>query len=126
MFDLPNHPPLMEITRQVYEDQNGIVGAVCHGPAALVNVQLSDGSYLVEGKMVSAFTNAEEENNPRKDFLPFLLQSKLEARGANFTHSVPWESHFAVDQRLVTGQNPASCKALSEAMIKLLDKQTTQ
>ena len=27
------------------------MGAVCHGPAALVNIKLSDGSYLVANKL---------------------------------------------------------------------------
>jgi putative intracellular protease/amidase len=37
------------------------VGAVCHAPAALVNVRGKDGEYLVKGKRVTAFTNEEEE-----------------------------------------------------------------
>jgi len=36
------------------------VGAVCHAPVALVNVRGKDGEYLVKGKRVTGFTNAEE------------------------------------------------------------------
>ena len=34
---------------RIYE-RGGVVSAVCHGPAGLVNVKLSNGSYLVTGK----------------------------------------------------------------------------
>jgi putative intracellular protease/amidase len=40
------------VGREVYE-RGGVVGAVCHGPIALVNITLSDGSYLVAGKDVA-------------------------------------------------------------------------
>ena len=57
-----------------------MVAAVCHGPAALVNLTLSNGSYLVDGKEVSAFTNAEEEAVRLTNVVPFLLQTALEDR----------------------------------------------
>jgi len=34
---------------------------VCHAPVALINVRGKDGEYLVKGKRVTGFTNAEEE-----------------------------------------------------------------
>ena len=58
MWDFPDDTRLAVIARQIYES-GGVVSAVCHGPAALVNVTLSDGTPLVEGKRVSAFTNDE-------------------------------------------------------------------
>ena len=60
MFDLATDETSARIVRKVYE-QGGVVGAVCHGPAGLVNVKLSDGSYLVAGHTVTSFSNAEED-----------------------------------------------------------------
>ena len=57
---------MQRIARDLWEGGN-VVSAVCHGPCALVNVTLSDGSYLVAGKEVSAFTNAEEDAVSRRD-----------------------------------------------------------
>ena len=57
MWDFPNNEDFAKIIAEVYE-ANGVVGAVCHGPAALVNVKLSDGTYLVKGHQVAAFTNS--------------------------------------------------------------------
>lgn len=56
MWDFRDSPDAQRIIREVYES-HGIVSAVCHGPAALVDAKLSRGEYLVKGKNVAAFTN---------------------------------------------------------------------
>ncbi|MFZ7127710.1 MAG: type 1 glutamine amidotransferase domain-containing protein [Desulfobacterales bacterium] len=61
MVDMPDHPLLKKIVKETYE-RKAIVGAVCHGPVSLLNVKLSDGTYLLNGKNISSFTNEEEEN----------------------------------------------------------------
>ena len=119
MWDLPNNQELAQITAVIYE-QNGIVGAVCHGPAGLVNVRLSDGSYLVAGKTVAAFTNEEEEAVELTEQMPFLLETKLIERGAQHTEADNFESHVVASDRLVTGQNPASATGVAEQMVELL------
>ena len=62
MVDMPEHPLLKTVIQQTWE-RGAVVGAVCHGPVSLLNVKLGDGSYLLNGKNVSAFTNDEEENS---------------------------------------------------------------
>src|SRR5262245_13651521 len=56
MVDMPEHPLLKRVVRETFE-RGAVVGAVCHGPVALLNVRLSDGSFLLAGKNVSSFTN---------------------------------------------------------------------
>ncbi|MFG2192118.1 type 1 glutamine amidotransferase domain-containing protein [Streptomyces sp. NPDC048639] len=119
MWDFPNNAGLTGIARDIYE-AGGVVAAVCHGPAALVNLTLSDGTYLVAGKNVAAFTNAEEEAAELVDVVPFSLQSKLEERGAKHTSAPNFEAHVVVDGRLVTGQNPASATTLGQALATTL------
>lgn len=121
MWDFTDNDRLQDITRGIYE-ANGIVGAVCHGPAGLVNVKLSDGKYLVESKRINSFTNEEEKAVKLETVVPFLLESKLIERGARFEKSAMWQIHVAVDQRVITGQNPQSAKAVGEAMLKSLNK----
>ena len=60
MWDFPDNKELAAITSKIYEN-GGVVAAVCHGPAALVNVKLSNGKYLVDGKKINSFTNSEEK-----------------------------------------------------------------
>lgn len=99
------------------------VSAVCHGPAGLVNIRLSNGQYLVDGKKTNAFTNEEEVAVKLDKVVPFLLESKLIERGAIFEKSGLWQSHVVTDQRVVTGQNPQSAKAVGEAVLSALQRQ---
>lgn len=119
MWDFPESAAVGKITREIYE-AGGVVSAVCHGPAALVNVGLSDGSYLVAGKQVAAFTNDEEEEVQATDIVPFLLATTLTERGAIHNPAPNWSANVVVDGRLVTGQNPASAGGVGDALIKLL------
>ena len=119
MWDFPNDRGLAKLTAAIY-DRGGIVGAVCHGPAGLVNVRLANGSYLVAGKTVAAFTNEEEAAVGLTKTMPFLLESKLIERGAKHTEAPNFQAHVAVSDRLVTGQNPASATGVAQQMIELL------
>jgi putative intracellular protease/amidase len=119
MWDFPDDQVLAGLARSIYE-AGGVVAAVCHGPAGLVNITLSDGTYLVAGKNVAAFTNQEEAAAGLTDTMPFLLQTALEERGAKHTGAPDFEAHVVVDGRLVTGQNPASATGVGEAVVKIL------
>ncbi|GFO64911.1 type 1 glutamine amidotransferase domain-containing protein [Geomonas paludis] len=96
------------------------VGAVCHAPAALGDVKGADGDFLVRGKRVTGFTNAEEEAVGLTDVVPFLLEDRLKERGAQFRHGEVWGAYIEVDGKLVTGQNPASSAPAAEALLKVL------
>ena len=119
MWDFPTSPAVARVTRDIYEG-GGVVAAVCHGPAALVNVKLSDGSYLIAGKRVSAFTDSEERAVKLDATVPFLLASQLVERGAQHEAAPDWTSKVVVDDRLVTGQNPQSASGVGAAMRDLL------
>ncbi len=121
MFDLPKDIALQRLIASVYQQQ-GVVAAVCHGPAALVNVKLADGSYLVANKAVNSFTNVEERLFGKKwlSQFEFMLEDKLSQRGGRFQASPMMLSHVVADQRLITGQNPASTVAVATELIKAL------
>lgn len=119
MVDMPEHPLLKKVIQETYE-RGAVVGAVCHGPVALLNVKLSDGSYLVAGKNISSFTNAEESNYAKAD-VPFELETALVKQGAIFHQVEPWGANSLTDGKLVTGQNPASARGVGEKMVKLLE-----
>ena len=119
MWDFPDDQDLARLGRDIYEG-GGVVAAVCHGPAALVNLRLSNDKYLVDGKEVSAFTNTEEEAAGLAAVVPFLLQSALEERGAKHVAASDFEPQVSVSERLVTGQNPASATQVAEEVVRLL------
>ena len=122
MWDFPNNEHVNRVAATIYEN-NGIVSAICHGPAALVDIKLSNGTYLVSGKKISAFTNEEEEELKQMHVIPFLLQDKLIERGAKHVYGKPWKENVVTDGRLITGQNPASAKKVAETIIKYLKAQ---
>lgn len=119
MWDLPDNTELVGITARIHEN-GGVVGAVCHGPAGLVNVRLGDGSYLVQGKDVACFSNAEERAVGFERIIPFSLADRLEERGARALPGPNFAEQVVISDRLVTGQNPASATGLGEAMRVLL------
>jgi len=120
MWDFPNNKDINRISSAIYE-RNGIVSAVCHGNAALINIKLSDGKYLIANKRMSAFTNEEELSLGTTKVVPFLLQDKLKERGAIHVYGKPWEENVVVEGRLITGQNPASAKKVARRIVEILD-----
>jgi putative intracellular protease/amidase len=119
MVDMPENPLLKKVIAETYE-RNAVVGAVCHGPVSLLNVKLSDGSYLVNGKNIASFTDEEEENYAKTD-VPFFLQTALTKQGAIFHAAAPWSANSVADGNVVTGQNPASARGVAEKMIAILE-----
>ena len=119
MWDLPDNTAFATVAASIYE-RGGSVAAVCHGPAALVNVKLADGSYLVAGKAVSAFTNEEERAVKLDNVVPFLLEDRLKQRGARHEGVSMWQEKVVVSERLVTGQNPASATGVAESVVTVL------
>lgn len=122
MWDFPQDKALQQFAADLYQN-NGIVAAVCHGPAALLNIKLSDGSYLISGKQVTGFSNTEEEQVKLSSVVPFSLQDQLIKRGASYSAADNWQSKVVVDQRLITGQNPQSAAAVGVAIVQLIATQ---
>jgi putative intracellular protease/amidase len=124
MFDLPFDPSLQELIATMYL-KNSVVAAVCHGPAALVNVQLNDGKYLIADKTVAGFCNEEEQmfGKKWKAEFPFFLEDKLKSRGAIYQKTDPMLPQVSIAGKLITGQNPYSTVALTEEIVKALGKQ---
>lgn len=119
VWDFPENPDVQRIGRAIWQ-AGGVVGAVCHGPTALVNLTLDDGTYLVAGKRVAAFTDEEERAVGLEHVVPFLLASTLQQRGAIHVPAANWQAQVVTDGRLVTGQNPASAHGVGEAMVAAL------
>lgn len=119
MYDFPSNVALAGTVGAIW-DAGGLVGAVCHGPAGLVDAVRADGRPLVEGLRVNAFTDAEEEAAGLTDQMPFPLETRLRDLGAIFEGTHNFKSHAVRDGQLVTGQNPASAVAVAALMVEAL------
>ncbi len=121
MFDFPQNGSIQKLVRDVYQ-AGGVIGAVCHGPAALLDVALDDGTPLLRGRRATGFTNAEELflNKDAQALFPYLLQSRMIEKGVMFAEAPMYVDNLVVDGRLVTGQNPWSTWSVAEAMVGAL------
>lgn len=120
MFDLIENKSAQKLTKDIYEN-GGIVSADCHGPAALINVRLSNGERLIEGRNLTAKANIEEGSWARRNYR-YLLEDKITELGGHYSSGGKGSEHVVVDGRLITGQNPASAIPMTKALILALDK----
>lgn len=126
MWDFPDCKPLQRLIA-TYDRDNKIIAAVCHGPAAFVNVRELDGEgYFVDGRTLNSFTDAEEREVEKDEIVPFMLEETLRERGAEFEKGKPWDGYATRDGNLITGQNPHACEKLSKLMLQALDERRKQ
>ncbi|MBG9374610.1 type 1 glutamine amidotransferase domain-containing protein [Panacibacter sp. DH6] len=123
------HGPMWDL----YDDKHSItliqnfwaagkpLAAVCHAPAALLNVKNEKGEPLVKGKKVTGFTNSEEEGVQLTNVVPYLLEDELKAKGGNYSSGNDWSVYVVEDGMLITGQNPASSEEAAKKLLALLE-----
>jgi putative intracellular protease/amidase len=120
IWDFPDNEELQALSRRIYET-GGVVSAVCHGAAGLLNTRLSDGTLLIKGKKVTGFSNEEEKLSELDQYVPFRIEDELVKRGGIYTKAAkPWAAHVVADRRLVTGQNPESAAPVADLVLKEL------
>jgi len=120
MWDLPDDAAIAALTAKIYE-RGGVVAAVCHGPAGLVNVKLSNGAYLLKDMFVASFTNEEEREVGMERVVPFSLEDRLKERGAHHEAGPAFHINVCTSGRLVTGQNPESATRVGDALLTMLE-----
>lgn len=124
MWDFPGSEACQELIKNMYE-AGKVVSAVCHGPIVFANVKLSNGTWLVEGKNMTAFTNGEENAMSKYEVVseptgPGSCQDLLGARGASFSDGGVFKANVVIDGNLLTGQNPPSAAPLADAINEAL------
>lgn len=127
MYGVPENPVLQNIAMHVYERNGGVISAVCHGTAGIVNLKLANGQPLVEGKRITGYPEEYEEQDADyfKQF-PFLIRQTVESRGGAFHAGERDEPHVQVDGAVVTGQNYASATPVAQAVVEILRTQAAQ
>lgn len=125
MWDMPDNAISISLIEDFVNAEKPIA-AVCHAPVALVNARGKNSEYLIKGKRVTGFSNAEEEAVGLTSVVPFLLEDQLRERGAIYSKMSNWTPYVQVDGKLITGQNPASSHLAAEELIKLLQGSADQ
>jgi putative intracellular protease/amidase len=122
MFTFRDNDDLKRAVRHFYESQKP-TAIYCHGTAVLADLTLSDGSYLVEGKTVTGFANAEEEFSDSfvgQRVMPWRVEDVLCERGANYVHAGLFKAFAIRDGRLITGQQQYSGRKVAQMVIEAL------
>ncbi|MDR2279453.1 MAG: type 1 glutamine amidotransferase domain-containing protein [Gordonia sp. (in: high G+C Gram-positive bacteria)] len=120
MYDFPGSEGLQRISREIYEN-GGVVASVCHGYCGLLDITLSDGKNLVDGKRVTGFAWQEEKLARVDKLVPYNAEDEMKARGALYEKGrIPFMSYAIADGKLVTGQNPGSAKATAKLIVETL------
>jgi len=124
MFGVAENEALQHIVMELYEQHGGIVSAICHGTAGIVNLKTQDGAYVYAGKKVNGFPDAFEnmEAEYYKTF-PFSIQQTILERGGDFQFSEEgWDGFYQVDGRLITGQDPSAAAMVAQKTIETLQQ----
>lgn len=122
LWDLANDLDSIALIEK-FNEQMKPMAFVCHAPGVLGNVE-DHKEPLVRGRNVTGFANSEEDAVGLTDVVPFLVEDKMNQMGANYSKGEDWSSYVMVDEKLVTGQNPASSEKAAKELLKLLQKQT--
>lgn len=120
LSDLADNEAFAKLSAAHYE-AGGIIAAVCHGPAALLPIVLSTGEKLLADKSVTAFTREEEIDFGTIEKIPFLLEESLARSAYRFNKVQPWQELVIEDNRVITGQNPASAHGVGQAIVNALN-----
>ncbi|MFT4808373.1 MAG: putative intracellular protease/amidase [Paraglaciecola sp.] len=121
LSDLASNQDFAALSAKHYEN-GGLIAAVCHGPAALLPITLSNGERLLANKSVTGFTREEEIDYGTINDVPFLLEESLTRNAARYSKVQPWGEFVIEDERVITGQNPTSAHAVAAAIVRQLAK----
>lgn len=119
LTDLASNEDVAALSAKHYEN-GGVLSAVCHGPAGLLPIKLSNGEALLSQVSVTGFTREEEVDFGTIKKIPFLLEESLARTANNYSKTQPWGEYVVEDKRVITGQNPASAGAVGRALVKAL------
>ena len=122
MFGVPENKEIQKMVMELYEEHDGIVSAVCHGSAGIVNLKTKDGKYLFEGKKVNGYPDMfETMDDEYYENFPFSIEQTIKERGGDFQFSDKgWDGFMVYDGRLITGQDPTAAGLIAEKLVEML------
>ena len=123
MFGVPENKQIQKMALDIYNN-NGILSAICHGTAGIVNIKNTKGQYIYNDKKVNGFPDKfENKNGKYYESFPFSIEEIIKKRGGKFSYSDKgWDNYFTVDGRLITGQDPTAAASVAKEIIKQLNK----
>ncbi|WP_085726605.1 type 1 glutamine amidotransferase domain-containing protein [Pseudomonas sp. R37(2017)] len=121
LWDLRHDPASIRLIETLLAREKP-VATICHAGCALLEVKKGDGSLLVNGLNVTAFSDSEEAAVAMVEHVPYLVETDLKERGAHYTKTSDWDDHCVQDGLVITGQNPASSAAVAMKVLAQINK----
>ncbi|MCU0837765.1 MAG: type 1 glutamine amidotransferase domain-containing protein [Rhodospirillales bacterium] len=125
MWDFADNP-VVAATVSTFVAAGKPVGAVCHGPAALLSARTADGQPIVGGLRVTAFTDREESAAGWTGLVPYSLEQRLKQLGAQFEAAGTFQPYAVRDGLIITGQNPASSDAAAKLLLDAVKERASR
>jgi putative intracellular protease/amidase len=122
MFQFRNNKELQRTIAAFYEAEKP-TAALCHGVCSLLEVELSDGTRLIEGKTITGFANVEEDFGDAamgQRVMPFRIEDEARERGANYVQAGLFKAFAVRDNQLITGQQQYSGTKVAQLVIESL------
>lgn len=123
MFGVAENKRIQNIAGTIYEN-GGVVSAICHGTAGIVNLKNPDGAFIFANKKVTGFPDIFEDTKAEyyKAF-PFSIDKEVSKNGGNFVYSKKWgDNFFIVDGNIITGQDPTATASVAQEVIRNLQR----
>jgi putative intracellular protease/amidase len=123
MFGVAENKIIQNIAGTIYEN-GGVVSAVCHGTAGIVNLKSRDGAFIFANKKVTGFPDIFEDTKAEYyQAFPFSIDKEVSKNGGNFVYSKNWgDNFFIVDGNIITGQDPTATASVAQEVIKNLQR----
>lgn len=124
MFTFRDNEDVQHAIRGFYDAEKP-TAALCHGVSAVIDLRLSDGSSLIEGKTITGFANVEEDVADQmvgRQVMPWRIEDAARERGANYVQGGLWKPFAVRDGRLITGQQQYSGRRVAELAIAALGR----
>jgi len=122
MFTFQEKPALADFFVCFYQS-NKPSAALCHGTCLLLEAKLENGKPLIQGKIMTGFTNSEEDFADKtvgKKMMPFRIEDEAKELGATFVTGEPFAAYAVRDGNLITGQQQNSGTKTAELILTAL------
>jgi putative intracellular protease/amidase len=122
MFTYRGNELIQNAIVHFYEAEK-LVAVYCHGVAALIDARLADGSYLITGRTITGFSNAEEDYSDAyvgQRVMPWRIEEAARERDANYIQGGLFKPFVVRDGRLITGQQQYSGRKVAQLVIQTL------
>jgi putative intracellular protease/amidase len=121
MYGVAENLAIQKIAATIY-GKNGVIAAICHGTAGIINLKDGNKKSLYVGKKITGYPDIFENKEAEyyKAF-PFSIDKEINRNEGKFVYSEKGgDAFYTVDDRFVTGQDPTSGANVANEVIRIL------